>query len=302
MANLSKTIEEIGKDIKLLQAKGVKTNGVKYAEYQRGTIKRSEMELVSGTGNSSNFKVKFAKPFSKVPTVRFSATSALRATVMYNVYEVTTEYFMFTQNYYGSEPTLEYEAFTDPEIVPIDQSGGGTGIQFEEIDYDPMFQEGYFAMVDKRKYLKHGDWYLPIEQYSVTPVKATDVWTRVLSAGASTTESFVVIWSAPFTDEELQNMLADGWVMQDINPTDYGTLSGQAESYKKFKLLVNTNDGVTETDIQQGNKNIYPLKPEYQMNINVQPKANFGYTLPTMYGRAVDFTSSHYALSINLTS
>lgn len=302
MANLVQTINAIGADIKALQARGVQINGVKYGEYQRGTVKRSQMELVSGSGNNSNFKVKFEKPFSKVPQIRFSATSTARQTAMYNVYEVTKDYFMFTQNYYGSEPTVEYEAFTDPEIVPIDQSGGGTGIQFEEIDYDPMFQEGYLVMVDKVKYLKHGNWYLPMEVYSAAPNKATDVWTRVLSAGASTTESFVVIWSAPFTDEELQNMLADGWVMQDINPTDYGTLSGQAESYKKFKLLVNSNNGVTETDIQNGNKNIYPLKPEYQMNINVQPKANFGYTLPTMYGRAVDFTSSPYGLSINLTS
>ena len=120
-------------------------------------------------------------------------------------------------------------------VAKLANVGSGTGIQFVEIDYDPMFQEGYF-------------------------------------------------------------------VTQDINPTDYGTLSGQAESYKKFKLLVNSNDGVTETDIQQGNKNIYPLKPEYQMNINVQPKANFGYTLPTMYGRAVDFTAAPYELIINLTS
>ena len=176
------------------------------------------------------------------------------------------------------------------------------GVQFEEINYDPVNREGYYFTTDARKYLKYEDWYLPIERYTAVPNRATDVWTRVLSAGASVAESFVVIWSAPFTDEELQGMLADGWTMRDINPADYGTLSGQAESYKKFKLLVNSNDGVTESDIQQGSKNIYPLKPEYQMDINVQPKANFGYTLPTMYGRAVDFTASPYALNINLTS
>ena len=153
MANLLETIQSIGKDIKALQAKGVQINGVKYGEYQRGTVKRSQMELVSGTGNSSNFKVKFEKPFSKVPQIRFSATSSVRDTVMYNVYEVTKDYFLFTQNYYGAEPTVEYEAFTDPEIVVAE-----TSLPINKLVNNPSFKEGYIAL-ETESWLQIGDLY-----------------------------------------------------------------------------------------------------------------------------------------------
>ena len=249
MANLVQTINAIGVDIKALQARGVQINGVKYGEYQRGTVKRSQMELVSGSGNNSNFKVKFEKPFSKVPQLRFSATSTARATVMYNVYEVTNDYFMFTQNYYGAEPTVEYEAFTDPEIVVAE-----TGLPINKVVNNPSFKEGYIGL-ETESWLQIGDLYTRGYSYSFFEQLPFDFNNRVLAAGINTEECYVVIPSAPYSDEELQGMIDDGWVITPIpDIKEYvnyfnGGQDKKYELYSSFKMLTNQNIKLAQNEV-----------------------------------------------------
>ena len=292
MANLVQTINAIGADIKALQARGVQINGVKYGEYQRGTVKRSQMELVSGSGNSSNFKVKFEKPFSKVPQIRFSATSTARATTMYNVYEVTTGYFMFTQNYYGSEPTVEYEAFTDPEIVVAEQ-----GVSVTKALGDPSFKEGYVGKTTET-WLQVENSYFKAQSYDFE-LLPFDFSNRVVAAGINTTEAFAVIVNAPHTDEQIQGMIDEGWVISDIaDITQYVSRFQQNERridlYTSFKMLTNPNIKLEANEVDNFDSKSVMLSTANAISLYLSPVAQTGYPHSTLFDKLVNKLTFNY--------
>ena len=298
MANLVQTINAIGADIKALQARGVQINGVKYGEYQRGTVKRSQMELISGSGNSSNFKVKFEKPFSKVPQLRFSATSTARATVMYNVYEVTEDYFMFTQNYYGAEPTVEYEAFTDPEIVVAEQ-----GLSVTKALNDPSFKEGYVGKPTET-WLQIVNSYFKAHSYNFE-LLPFDFSNRVLAAGINTTEAFVVIVNAPHTDEQLQGMIDEGWVISDIaDITQYVSHFQQNERridlYTSFKMLTNPNIKLEANEVDNFDSKSVMLSTANAISLYLSPMAYVGYPNTTLFDKVVNKIALNYNILGNM--
>lgn len=298
MANLAQTINAIGADIKALQARGVQINGVKYGEYQRGTVERSQMELVSGSGNSSNFKVKFKKPFSKVPQIRFSATSTVRATVMYNVYEVTKDYFMFTQNYYGAEPTVEYEAFTDPEIVVAEQ-----GLSVTKVLGDPSFKEGYVGKPTET-WLQVENSYFKAHSYNFE-LLPFDFSNRVVAAGINATETFAVIVGAPYTDEQLQGMIDEGWVISDIaDITQYVNQFQQNERridlYTSFKMLTNPNIKLAGNEVDDFNSKSVTLSTANAISLYLSQVVQTGYPHSTLFDKPVNKLLFNYNVLGNM--